>query len=85
MPLASIRQGDDTLDARFPYGVSDLSAVFGREFDAEAFARVPVWIGVGDKNKIEAQVFHFRFDRLRNIEQTAHTALNELRKFILKN
>jgi nicotinamide-nucleotide amidase len=44
-----------------------------------------VWIGVGNHKKIEAQLFHFRFDRLRNIEQTAHTALNVLRKFILKS
>jgi len=44
-----------------------------------------VWIGVGNREKIEAQIFHFRFDRVRNIEQTAHTALNVLRKFILEN
>jgi nicotinamide-nucleotide amidase len=41
-----------------------------------------VWIAVGNTNKIETQKFNFRFDRLRNIEQTAHTALNMLRKFI---
>lgn len=41
-----------------------------------------VWIAVGNANRIEAQKFNFRFDRLRNIEQTAHTALNMLRKFI---
>ncbi|HYM95401.1 MAG TPA: CinA family nicotinamide mononucleotide deamidase-related protein [Chitinophagaceae bacterium] len=42
-----------------------------------------VWIGIGNKNKIEAKQFNFRFDRKRNIEQTALTALNMLRKFIL--
>jgi len=41
-----------------------------------------VWIAVGSNKKIQTQEFHFRFDRLRNIEQTAHTALNMLRKFI---
>ena len=41
-----------------------------------------VWIAVGNADKIETQKFNFRFDRLRNIEQTAHTALNMLRKFI---
>jgi len=41
-----------------------------------------VWIAVGNANRIETQKFNFRFDRLRNIEQTAHTALNMLRKFI---
>jgi nicotinamide-nucleotide amidase len=42
-----------------------------------------VWIAVGNKEKIEAQKFYFRFDRMRNIQLTATTALNLLRKFIL--
>lgn len=42
-----------------------------------------VWVAVGDKNKIVAEKFHFRFDRQRNIELTATYALNNLRKFIL--
>lgn len=42
-----------------------------------------VWIAVGNKNKSEAKKFYFRFERERNIEQTAMTALNMLRKFIL--
>ena len=42
-----------------------------------------VWIGVGNKDKMEAKKFYFRFDRERNIEQTSLTALNILRKFIL--
>jgi nicotinamide-nucleotide amidase len=41
-----------------------------------------VWIAVGNASRIETQKFNFRFDRLRNIEQTSHTALNMLRKFI---
>lgn len=41
-----------------------------------------VWIAVGNAKKLDAQKFNFRFDRQRNIEQTAHTALNMLRKFI---
>ncbi len=44
-----------------------------------------VWIAVGNKEKIIAREFHFRFDRERNIKQTAHTALDYLRKFILTN
>ncbi len=42
-----------------------------------------VWIAVGTKNKTEAKQFNFRFDRIRNINMTAYTALNMLRKFIL--
>ncbi|HLG40205.1 MAG TPA: nicotinamide-nucleotide amidohydrolase family protein [Chitinophagaceae bacterium] len=42
-----------------------------------------VWIAAASKNNIAAKEFHFRFDRERNIKQTAHTALDFLRKFIL--
>ena len=43
-----------------------------------------VWIAVGNKNKVKAQKFFFRFDRSRNTELTAHTALNMLRRFVLE-
>jgi len=42
-----------------------------------------VWIAVGNNQKVEAKQFNFRFDRIRNINMTAYTALNMLRKFIL--
>ena len=42
-----------------------------------------VWIAVGNKKSMTAHKFQFRFDRIRNIELTAHNALNMLRKFIL--
>lgn len=41
-----------------------------------------VWVAVGNKEKILAQKFHFRFDRMRNIEITATQALNMLRKLL---
>ena len=44
-----------------------------------------VWIAVGNKDKIEAEEYHFRFDRTRNIEMTSIAALNMLRKFIVTN
>jgi nicotinamide-nucleotide amidase len=43
------------------------------------------WIAVGNAQKIVAQKLHFRFDRARNIQLTATTALNVLRQFILEN
>ena len=43
-----------------------------------------VWVAVGNSQKIETQKLHFRFDRARNIQLTAATALNLLRKFILE-
>jgi nicotinamide-nucleotide amidase len=44
-----------------------------------------VWIAAGNRDKIETVKLAFRFDRARNIEMTAHAALNFLRKFILAN
>ncbi len=42
-----------------------------------------VWIAIGNKENLQAQKLYFRFDRMRNIQLTATTALNLLRKFIL--
>jgi len=61
------------------------SGIMGPDGGSEQKPVGTVWIGVGNNEKIEAHFFHFRFDRLRNIEQTSHTALNLLRKFILQN
>ncbi|MBB1282894.1 competence/damage-inducible protein A [Flavisolibacter sp. BT320] len=44
-----------------------------------------VWIGVANKDgRAKAQKFHFRFDRMRNIELAANNALLLLRKFLLE-
>jgi nicotinamide-nucleotide amidase len=44
-----------------------------------------VWVAVGNKERVQATSFNFRFDRSRNIEMTATNALNFLRKFILES
>jgi nicotinamide-nucleotide amidase len=44
-----------------------------------------VWVAAGNAKQIVAKEFHFRFDRERNIRQTAHAAMDFLRKFILAN
>jgi len=44
-----------------------------------------VWVAVGNLEKVRTHQFHFRFDRMRNIEMTATNSLNMLRKFILEN
>jgi len=74
-----------TLEELKPDFALATSGIMGPDGGSEQKPVGTVWIAVGNNKKIEAQVFHFRFDRLRNIEQTAHTALNVLRKFILQN
>ncbi len=44
-----------------------------------------VWIAVANKEKIESKLFHFRWDRKKNIELTTLNALEMLRKFIIAN
>jgi nicotinamide-nucleotide amidase len=43
-----------------------------------------VWVGLAGDGREAASHFHFRFDRMRNIELTAMHGLNALRKFILE-
>jgi nicotinamide-nucleotide amidase len=59
------------------------SGIMGPDGGSEKKPVGLVWIAVGNKQKIIAKEFHFRFDRSRNIEQTTITALEMLRRFIL--
>ena len=43
-----------------------------------------VWVAVGNQNKIITKQFHFRFDRIKNIQLTAMNAFNLLRNFIIE-
>lgn len=58
------------------------SGIMGPDGGSEKKPVGMVWIAVGDHEKIIAKEFHFRFDRMRNIQQTSYTALNMLRRFI---
>ncbi len=43
-----------------------------------------VWIATGNREKLRAKRFHFRYNRMQNIRLASNTAFNELRKFILE-
>ncbi|HVT87091.1 MAG TPA: competence/damage-inducible protein A [Chitinophagaceae bacterium] len=59
------------------------SGIMGPDGGSEEKPVGTAWIAVGNNNRSEAKKFYFRFERERNIEQTAMAALNMLRKFIL--
>jgi nicotinamide-nucleotide amidase len=61
------------------------SGIMGPDGGSEEKPVGTVWIAAGNKEKVETAKLAFRFDRERNIEMTAHAALNFLRKFILAN
>ncbi|MES1216861.1 MAG: CinA family nicotinamide mononucleotide deamidase-related protein [Bacteroidota bacterium] len=61
------------------------SGIMGPDGGSEDKPVGTVWIAAGNKEKTEFLKLNLRFDRKRNIEQTALSALNFLRKFIIDN
>ena len=58
------------------------SGIMGPDGGSENKPIGMVWIAVGNHENIVTKEFHFRFDRVRNIEQTAIAALAMLHRFI---
>ena len=58
------------------------SGILGPDGGSENKPVGMVWIAVGNKEKILAEQFHFKFDRARNMEMTTLNAFNMLRKLI---
>lgn len=71
----------ETINADYAIAVSGIMGPGG------ATAEKPVgmvWVAVGSKTRVQTKLFQFRFDRARNIEMTAVSALNLLRQFLLE-
>jgi nicotinamide-nucleotide amidase len=60
-----------------------VSGIMGPDGGSEEKAVGTVWIAVGSSTKQETLKLNLRFDRMRNIQVTAMTALNLLRKLIV--
>jgi len=58
LPFTSIVVGGDLVAPRFPFGVANLAEITGRTFDAERFAGIPFWMGVGERDSDPADVPH---------------------------
>lgn len=61
------------------------SGIMGPDGGSEEKPVGTVWLAAASKDKVITRQLNLRFDRERNIRQTAHMALDFLRKFILTN
>ena len=63
------------------YGIAT-SGIMGPDGGSEQKPVGTVWIAIGNRNTIRATKYHLRFNRERNIEQTAYLGMVSLFKFI---
>jgi len=61
------------------------SGIMGPDGGSEQKPVGTVWLAAASRDKVITKQLNLRFDRERNIRQTAHMALDFLRKFILTN
>ena len=69
---------------RSDYAIA-VSGIMGPEGGMPGKPVGTVWIAVGNNKELISRKFNLRFDRTRNIQITAVTALNMLREFILND
>jgi nicotinamide-nucleotide amidase len=76
-------QGVLQIEKEADYAIA-VSGILGPDGGTEAKPVGTVWIAVGNRHRVEAKTFQFRFDRKRNMELTANTALDLMRRFMLQ-
>jgi predicted esterase len=79
VPFACATSGDETIGLPFPLGVESMRDSAGREFDADGFREIPMWVAVGSKDTDVTTPWAAMLGRGRN-ERVA-TYAESLRRF----
>lgn len=61
MPMMPVKEFEGN-KLRFPIGLADFEELFGKEFDKEAYSKIPQFFFLGDKDKNDSVTYRDSFD-----------------------